>query len=104
WQAPEGNKRRMYMGKRLPNGNTLMSLSNPGEVVEVNHAGEVVRSIGGSKMDVRFGWASGFTFLPNGNLILSDYTGRRLVEVDSSGKVVHELHTGQRTFTSISIF
>ena len=95
----------LYMGRRLPNGNTVMgNISNPGEVVEVNHAGEVVRRVGGSKMDVRFGWASGFAFRPNGNLLISDYTGRRLVEVDSSGKVVNELRTGARMFTTVAIF
>ena len=104
WQAPEGNKRRLYMGRRLPNGNTVVSLSNPGEVIEVNKAGEVVRSIAGGKMDIRFGWASGFAFFPNGNLLISDYTGRRLVEVDKSGSVVNELRTGSRTVASVAVF
>ena len=104
WQAPEGNKRRLYMGRRLPNGNTVMSMSNPGEVVEVNKAGEVVRSIAGGKLDVHFGWASGFAFFPNGNLLISDYTGRRLVEVDIVGKVVNELRTGSRTVASVAVF
>lgn len=103
WQAPNGANRRMYMGRRLPNGNTAMSLSDPGEVVEVDRAGKVVRSIAGPKMDVQFGWASGFAVLPNGGMLISDYTGRRLVEVDSAGKVVHELRTGPRTIASVEL-
>jgi hypothetical protein len=101
WQAAEKDKRRLYMGRRLPNGNTILSLSDPGEIVEVNPQGEVVRSIGGKKLDVQLGWASGFTELPGGNLLISDYTGRRLIEVDSKGKVVNELRTGARTVASV---
>lgn len=103
WQAPEKDKRRLYMGRRLANGNTIVSLSDPGEIVEVDAAGKVVRSIGGTKMDVRFGWASGFDTLPNGNLLISDYTGRRLVEVDGAGKLVNELRLGPRTVASVAV-
>lgn len=103
WQAPNGANRKLYMGRRLPNGNTLMTLSDPGELVEVDPSGKIVRSIGGEKMDVKFGWASGFTMLPNGNLLINDYTGRRLVEVDAKGKVVHELRTGPRTVASVDV-
>ena len=103
WQAPEGAKRRLYQGRRLANGNTLMSLSDPGEVVEVDPSGKVVRSIAGSKMDIQFGWASGFVPLPGGGLLIADYTGRRLVEVDSAGKVVHELRTGPRTVATVDV-
>ena len=38
----------------------MMSLSDPGEVVEVDHSGKIVRSIAGDNMDIQFGWASGF--------------------------------------------
>jgi hypothetical protein len=104
WQAPEGNKRRLYMGRRLADGHTILSLSDPGEIVEVDSGGTVVRTIAGGKMDVRFGWASGFAFLPNGNLLISDYTGRRLVEVNRSGTVVNQLRTGSRTIATVSVF
>ncbi|MDX1979044.1 MAG: alpha/beta hydrolase fold domain-containing protein [Bryobacteraceae bacterium] len=103
WQAPEKDKRRLYMGRRLANGNTAVSLSDPGEIVEVDAAGKVVRSIGGAKMDLRFGWASGFDTLPNGNLLISDYTGRRLVEVDGGGRLVNELRLGPRTVASVAV-
>jgi acetyl esterase/lipase len=103
WQAPDGEKRRLYKGVRLPNGNTLMTLSDPGEVVEVDRSGTVVRSIAGKKLDVQFGWASGFALLPDGGLIVSDYTGRRLVEIDKSGKVVNQLRTGARTIASVEL-
>lgn len=103
WQAPGGSKRRLYQGRRLANGNTLMSLSDPGEVVEVDPSGKVVRSIAGTKMDLQFGWASGFYPLPDGGLLISDYTGRRLLEVDAAGKVVHELRTGERTVATVEL-
>jgi acetyl esterase/lipase len=103
WQAPEGPNRRAYQARRLANGNTLVSLSDPGEVVEVDVTGKVVRSIAGAKMDIQFGWASGFTPLPDGGLLISDYTGRRIVEVNAAGKLVHELRTGPRTVASIDV-
>lgn len=103
WQAPEGDKRRLYQGRRMSNGNTVMTLSDPGELIEVDPAGKVVRSIAGSKMDIQFGWASGFCPLPNNGFLISDYTGRRLVEVDGSGKVVNELRTGPRTIASVAV-
>jgi uncharacterized protein YjiK len=81
----------------------VVSLNNPGEIVEVNKDGKVVRSIGGLKPDIRMGWASGFTTLPNGNLLISDYTGRRLLEVDASGAVVNQLRTGPRTVASLAV-
>ncbi len=31
WQCPKGKGRKLYMGRRLENGNTVMSLSDPGE-------------------------------------------------------------------------
>jgi acetyl esterase/lipase len=103
WQAPEGAKRRMYLGLRLPNGNTLMPLNDPGEVVEVDPSGKVVRSIGGSKMDIRMVWASGLAVLPNGNLLINDYTGRRLMEIDAKGNIVNQLKTGARTIASLAV-
>ena len=103
WQAPEKDKRRLYMGRRLANGNTVVSLSDPGEIVEVNSRGEVVRRIGGAKLDIQIGWASGFTEMPVGNLLIADYTGRRLIEVDAKGKVVNELRTGPRTVASLDV-
>jgi hypothetical protein len=80
-----------------------MALSDPGEMVEVAPDGKIVRSVGGDKMDIRMGWASGHTTLPNGNVLLSDYTGRRLLEVDAKGKVVNELRTGARTVASLAV-
>lgn len=103
WQAPNGEKRRSYQAKRLSNGNTMVSLSDPGEIVEVDKAGNVVRSIGGAKMDIQFGWASGFVPLPDGGILISDYTGRRIVEVNPAGKIVNELRTGPRTVASLDL-
>jgi acetyl esterase/lipase len=103
WQAPNGTSRRAYQARRLANGNTLVSISDPGEVVEVDRSGQIVRSIGGNKMDVQFGWASGFDTLPDGGLLISDYTGRRIVEVNAAGKVIHELRTGPRTVASLDV-
>ena len=91
------------MGRRLANGNTRMSLSAPGELVEVDPGGKVVWSIGGAKQDIQMGWVSGFVELPGGNLLVSDYTGRRLLEVDRKGKVVNEMRTGSRTIASVEV-
>jgi acetyl esterase/lipase len=102
WRAP-GQDRRTYQALRLANGNTLISISDPGEVVEVDREGKVVRSIGGDKPDIKFGWASGMAVLDNGNLLINDYTGRRIVEVDAKGKLVHEFRTGAMTIASIDV-
>ena len=53
-----------YQAHRLTNGNTLIGLANPGELVEVDKAGKIVRSIAGNKMDVRLGWVTGTQPLP----------------------------------------
>ncbi len=103
WQAPDGANRKSYQAKRLANGNTMVSLSDPGELVEVNPAGQIVRSIGGTKMDLQFGWVSGFAPLPDGGVLFADYTGRRLVEVDAKGDLVHELRTGPRTIATVAL-
>ena len=103
WQAPNGEQRRAYQALRLANGNTLISISDPGEVVEVSPDGKVVRSVGGAKMDLQFGWASGMAVMPNGNWLIVDYTGRRVVEVDPKGKLVNEMRTGERTFASLDV-
>ena len=104
WQAPgDVSKRRLYQAWRLPNGNTRMSISDPGEIVEVNPKGEIVRSIGGRKMDIQMGWTSGLSEFANGNLLVSDYTGRRILEIDPSGKVVNQLRLGARTVASVAV-
>ncbi len=104
WSAPENatKERRLYMGRRLPNGHTMVSLSAPGELLEVDQAGKIVRSIGGLSKEIRMGWTSGFDLLPGGNILLNDYTGRRLLEVDPKGKVVNEMRTGPRTIASVA--
>jgi dienelactone hydrolase len=104
WQAPgDPAKRKLYQAWRLENGNTRMSISDPGELVEVNPKGEIVRSIGGEKMDIRMGWTSGHDEFPGGNLLINDYTGRRLIEVDAAGRVVHQLRLAPRTVTSVAM-
>jgi len=103
WQAPNGVNRKLYQGRRLANGNTVVSVSDPGEIVEIDPSGKVVRSLAGNKMDIQFGWTSGFVLLPEGGMIISDYTGRRLVEVNAAGKVVNELRTGSRTVASVEL-
>jgi dienelactone hydrolase len=103
WQAPNGENRRAYQALRLANGNTLISISDPGEVVEVAPDGKVVRSVGGAKMDVQMGWASGLAVLPNGNWLIVDYTGRRVLEVNEKGRVQNEVRSGERTFASVDV-
>ena len=75
----------------------------PGELVEVDKAGKIVRSIGGTDPAIRMGWTSGFAQLPNGNLMINDYTGRRLIEVDAKGKMVAQWRTGSRTIASVDV-
>ena len=103
WQAKDGDKRRLYQALRLADGNTLLSLSDPGEVLIVNPQGGVVRAIGGAKSDIKMGWASGLAQFANGNLLISDYTGRRLLEVDPAGVMVNELRMGPRTVASLAV-
>jgi hypothetical protein len=81
----------------------MISISDPGEVVEVDQAGKVVRSIAGAKQDIQFGWASGMAVFEDGNWLISDYTGRRLVEVDPKGKVVNEMRHSERTIASVDV-
>ncbi len=105
WPCQEPNVVNLldYLPIRLDNGNTLISISDPGEVVEVRPDGSIARSIAGAKMDLQFGWASGMALMPNGNLLIVDYTGRRVVEVDPKGKLVNEMRTGDRTFASLDV-
>lgn len=104
WQAPgDTTKRKLYQAWRTADGNTRMSLSDPGEVVVVNPKGEIVRSIGGEKMELRMGWASGTDVFANGNLLISDYTGRRLIEVDANERVVNQMRLGVRTVASVAV-
>ena len=103
WQAPNGDKRKLYQARRLPNGNTMASLSDPGELVEVDPSGKIVRSIGGDHRDIKMGWTSGYAMLPDGGALINDYTGRRLIEVDSKGAVVNEMRTGARTIATVEI-
>ena len=102
-RLPNGKNRKLYMGRRLTNGNTVISLSDPGELVEVDHAGKIVRSIGGTDPAIQMGWASGFALLPDGGVLINDYTGRRIIEVNDKGKVVNEWRTGSRTIASIDL-
>ena len=78
-------------------------MADPGEVVEVDPSGKVVRSIAGSKDNLKMGWCSGIQLLPGGGLLISDHTGKRLLEVDSDGKLVHELPTGNWGVASVSL-
>jgi hypothetical protein len=103
FDAPGGARRTPYQAHRLPNGNTLVGMADPGEVVEVDQAGKVVRSIAGAKDNLKMGWCSGTELLPGGGLLISDYTGKRLLEVDADGKLVHELPTGAWGIASVSL-
>ena len=87
----------------MANGNTVASLSDPGELVEVDPSGKIVRSIGGDHKDIKMGWTSGYALLPDGGVLMNDYTGRRLIEVDAKGNVVNEMRTGARTIATVEI-
>jgi acetyl esterase/lipase len=98
-----GARRRPYQGWRLANGNTLIGMTDPGEIVEVDPSGKIVRSVGGRKLDIQLGWASGIQPLDGGGFLVSDYTGRRILEIGPDGGIVHELRTGARTVASIAL-
>jgi hypothetical protein len=78
--------------RTVANGNNLVGLANPGELLEVDKAGKVGRSIAGKKMDIEW-MGDGDTALPDGGLLVADYTGKRLLEIDASGRVVHQMRT-----------
>jgi DNA-binding beta-propeller fold protein YncE len=103
WQFQIDPARLPYQGLRLANGNTLIGLVDPGEVIEVNPAGKVVRSIGGAGSKIRLGWIAGIALLPNGGLMIADFTARRLVEVDAAGNLVHELRDLPWNIASIAV-
>ena len=90
-KPPGGAKRLPYQAHRLANGNTLVGLADPGELVEVNPAGKIVRSIAGAKDNLKMGWCSGTQLLPGGNVLISDYSGKRLLEVDQAGNLVRQV-------------
>jgi hypothetical protein len=92
-----------YQAQRLTNGNILVSLAEPGELVEVNREGKIVSSIGGAKPDLRLSWVTGVEVLPGGGYIVVDYTGRRMVKLNSSGRVIHQLPLGSKKVASISL-
>ena len=98
-----GERRLPYKARRLANGNTLVTMTNPGELVEVDRAGTTVRTVGGGAGALRLIWCSGFDILDNGNVLLSDYLGRRILELTSSGAVAHEVRMPSRTTASIAV-
>lgn len=103
WEYKIDPKRLPYQALRLANGNTLIGLVDPGEVIEVDTSGNVVRSIGGGKNALRFGWIAGIDLLPSGGLMIADFTSRRVVEVDAAGKLVHELRDVPWAVASIAV-
>ena len=101
-QAPNAKRASSTWGAACQD-HTLISLSDPGELVEVDRSGAVVRSIGGTNPAIQMGWASGFAPLPDGGILINDYTGRRIIEVDAKGKIVDQWRTGSRTIASIDL-
>jgi len=103
FEAPGGPRRAPYQALRLPGGNTVIGLADPGEVMEVDRSGKVLRSIGGDHMDIRLGWVTGIEPVEDGGLLVSDYLGRRIIEVNREGRVRNEWSTGTRDIASISL-
>ena len=103
-QMPDADVRRTYQALRLADGTTAISISEPGEVLFVDKAGKVVRTIGNGAdltRGIKFGWASGFHIQPDGGVFISDYTGRRIVEVNAKGELVNELRTPDWAVASV---
>jgi hypothetical protein len=72
---------------RLSNGDTLISLRNFNIVVEVNQAGEVVKTIGEGKMDAQHDPI----LLENGNYLFANHSvPEKAVEIDKDGNIVWE--------------
>jgi len=103
WQYKTEADRLPYQALRLANGNTLIGLVDPGEAIEVETTGKIVRSVGGKKGDVRLSWIAGIAVLPNAGLMLADFTSRRLVEVDAAGNLVHEVRDLPWSVASIAV-
>lgn len=103
WEYKIDPSRLPYQAVRLASGNTLIGLVDPGEVIEVDKSGNIVRSVGGSKSDLRFGWIAGIDVLPSGGIMIADFTSRRVVEVDAAGKLVHELRDLPWSIASIAV-
>ena len=78
-------------------------MTAPGELVEVDRAGKVLRSIAGEKNDIRMIWASGFEPLPNGNILVNDYLGHRILEIRPDCRVAHEVRLPGRNIASIAV-
>lgn len=82
--------------ERLPNGNTLLAIAEPGIVLELSLAKEIVwqRPMEGRPTTAQR--------LPNGHTLVCLQFARRVVEIDTAGRVVWEVpglrrpHTAQR--------
>ncbi len=103
WEFKIDPARLPYQGVRLANGNTLIGLVDPGEVIEVDRSGAIVKRIGGTTGGLRLGWIAGIDPLPGGGLMIADFTGRRVLEVDAAGTLVHELRDLPWAVASISV-
>src|SRR5260370_6825838 len=87
----------------LGTGKVLIGLVDPGGVIEVNHDGKIVRSIGGANSPLRLSWIAGVAVLPNGGLMLADFTSRRAVEGDAAGRLVSEVRDIPWLASSIAV-
>ena len=70
---------------RLPNGNTLITDSRNGRIIEVTPSGEVVWSYGGLKVPYDA------DLLPDGTILISDSGRARVIIVDKGGNLLWEL-------------
>lgn len=103
WEYKVDPSRLPYQALRLPNGNTVIGLVDPGEVIEVDTGGKTVRSIGGTNGRLRFGWIAGIALLPSGGMMIADFTSHRVVEVDAASMPVHELRDLPWAVASIAV-
>jgi hypothetical protein len=103
WQYKVDPSRLPYQALRLANGNTVIGLVDPGEVIEVDRKGNRVRSIGGPDGRLRFGWIAGVALLPSGGMMIADFTSHRVVEVDAAGNLVHEIRELPWAIASIAV-
>ncbi|HYV38799.1 MAG TPA: PQQ-binding-like beta-propeller repeat protein [Gemmataceae bacterium] len=80
--------------ERLPNGRTLIAMSDGNEIIEMDRAGDVVW-----KVNVP-GRPTTAQRLANGNILVCLQFGNKVVEIDPKGVVVWQLHNLNNPFTA----
>lgn len=103
-----------YRAEELKNGNTLISVGDSMEVIEIDSSGETLRIFGGKEQHPTLGldFFSGFHVLLNGNVIVANWLGHgkqgtapHLFEFDADNNVVWQWadHQAARQVTNVLV-